>query len=146
MNDADIDARKRDIREQLTKDGRFDVANLLHLAAIYSLREEETKMAYEWSQHQCARLSDLLRSNNGANSAAVKGELPRARQQEVAILTALDGLGYAPNSLPSPTPGKSGVKAACKKAVIGMDVFRQSVNAYDKAWERLMTRGEIAYA
>jgi hypothetical protein len=66
--------------------------------------------------------------------------LQRHRHQENEILRVIRQLGYDPQKLPKPKPGKAGVKSAVRPQL----GFTETV--FDKAWERLRNAGLIANA
>lgn len=72
-----------------------------------------------------------------AKSVDVRRPLPMQRQQEQAILAALQGLGYNPAQLPKPKSGKPGVKAEVRA------LLNYTPTVFDRAWERLRKSKEI---
>jgi hypothetical protein len=60
-----------------------------------------------------------------------------ARQQENAILDAIKKLGYDPQNLPKIIPGKRGVKAEVRTALLLHPLFKDKTTVFDKTWERL---------
>ncbi|WP_040039610.1 hypothetical protein [Noviherbaspirillum autotrophicum] len=69
----------------------------------------------------------------------------KSAKQEAAVLEWLRQSGYDPASLPKPAPGKPGVKADAKRAMLGNPaLFTQKV--FESTWERLRGTGQIADA
>lgn len=68
--------------------------------------------------------------------------------QDAAILAAIREAGYDPLALPKNSPGKPGVKAAIRSALVGRagTPFPEFGRQFDKSWERLREREEIADA
>lgn len=69
--------------------------------------------------------------------AVVKYTLSRQRQQEEAILSELRKRGYNPTALPAHIPPRRGVKHEVRTAL------SMTGKTFDKAWERLLSSGEI---
>jgi hypothetical protein len=67
----------------------------------------------------------------------------RWQAQEQTILSKLRELGYSPRALPKGEAWKPGVKAEVR-AAIGSKGMWHSPKVFDKAWERLRERGEVA--
>jgi hypothetical protein len=67
----------------------------------------------------------------------------RQQAQEQTILNTLHGLGYTPRAMPKSEAYKPGVKSEVR-AAIGSEGMWHSPRVFDKAWERLRERGEIA--
>ncbi len=63
--------------------------------------------------------------------------LQRQPHQEQEILQVIGELGYKANALPKNLQGQKGVKAAVRAKL------NYSISVFDKAWERLRSRGEI---
>jgi hypothetical protein len=78
-----------------------------------------------------------------AANSEVPSQRRKQRDQEEAILQEIQNLGFDPQKLPKPEPGKAGVKASVKKKLEGNSLFT-SAKIFDKAWERLRGFGEIA--
>lgn len=75
--------------------------------------------------------------------------LQRGEAQEQAILAALRKMGYSPQALPKRQQGKAGPKAQVREVLRGEQDSEQhagfsSDGIFNKAWERLRSRGEIA--
>jgi hypothetical protein len=68
--------------------------------------------------------------------------LQRFPAQEAAILRHLQGMGHKATALPRNPPGKPGVKAEAKSALVSSQLF-VGEKVFDKAWERLRATGEI---
>ena len=68
--------------------------------------------------------------------------------QDAAILGAIREAGYDPMALPRNPPGKPGIKAAIRKALVGVNgaPFPKFGKQFDKSWDRLRERGEITDA
>lgn len=69
--------------------------------------------------------------------------LQRTAAQDAAILAAIQQAGYDPVTLPKNAPGKPGVRAAIRQTLKESLLFT-GATVFDKAWERLRKRGEIA--
>jgi len=70
----------------------------------------------------------------------------RSTAQDTAILNAIREAGCDPLKLPKPPQGKAGIKATVRAALVGKNpVFPQKGAQFEKAWERLRSRREIAY-
>ncbi len=73
--------------------------------------------------------------------------LSRGTAQDAAIHEAMREAGYNPLALPKNNPGKPGVKAAMKIALVGKHpAFPKDGTQFVKAWDRLRSLGEIADA
>lgn len=68
----------------------------------------------------------------------------RSAAQDRAIIAKLQELGFNPLSLPPYGPKSPGAKSDVRKA-LGTKGMWAGSRVFDKAWERLMTAGEIAY-
>ena len=69
--------------------------------------------------------------------------LQRTAAQDSAILCEIKKQGYDPLALPKNLPGKPGVKAAIRAALSKNSLFTGGT-VFDKAWERLTARADIA--
>ena len=76
------------------------------------------------------------------NAGAVK-PLQRTAAQDSAILFEIKIQGYDPLALPKNLPGKPGVKATIRAALLRNSLFAGG-RVFDKAWERLTARADIA--
>ena len=70
--------------------------------------------------------------------------IQRSTAQDAAILAAIQKIGYSALALPANESGKRGVKAVVREALDG-DALFAGTTVFDKAWERLLQRKEIAY-
>jgi hypothetical protein len=69
----------------------------------------------------------------------------RSAAQEQAILAEIERLNLDRRALPKPEPGKAGVKATVRASLEGLNpLFLKRSRVFEKAWERLRQRGEIA--
>lgn len=69
----------------------------------------------------------------------------RGTAQDAAIMHAIREAGCDPLKLPKPPQGKPGMKAAVRAALVGKNpVFPKHGTQFEKAWERLRSRREIA--
>ena len=68
--------------------------------------------------------------------------------QDAAILKAIREAGYDPMALPKNPSGKNGVKNAIRNTIVGKPgtPFPKEGRQFDKSWERLRARKEIADA
>ncbi len=80
---------------------------------------------------------------SGADDATDVKPVARWRAQEKTILNKLRELDYSPCALPRNEAWKPGVKSKVR-AAIGSNGMWHSPRVFDKAWERLRERGEIA--
>lgn len=73
-------------------------------------------------------------------------KVPRQRAQEEAILSALRSLGHEPAQLEANREGRPGAKAEVRQRLASErpDLFPRHGTTFDKAWERLRARKEIA--
>lgn len=78
-----------------------------------------------------------------ADDAGKIKPVARWQAQEQTILNALRELGYSPCALPKSQAWTKGVKSEVR-AAIGSKGMWQSPKVFDKAWERLRERGDIA--
>lgn len=69
--------------------------------------------------------------------------LQRTAAQDSAILCEIEKQGYDPLALPKNLPGKAGVKAAIRAALSQNSLFTGET-VFNKAWERLTARADIA--
>ena len=69
--------------------------------------------------------------------------LQRTAAQDSAILCEIEKQGYDPLARPKNHPGKPGVKAAIRAALSQNSLFTGRT-VFDKAWERLTARADIA--
>jgi len=65
-----------------------------------------------------------------------KGPRTKLRDQEDAILKAIQGLGLDPLALPPNPPGRPGAKAAVRDVLQGSAIFKGK-KVFEKAWDRL---------
>lgn len=119
-------------------------------AAAGSLQLADVCVLREWCLTEddadtVRRLCGLLPSSPGprARPEAPSKPVQRGQAQEEEILAAIRAEGYEPGALPVVTGGRPGVKAAVRKAV-GNSGMWSGKRVFDKAWERLRARGEIA--
>ena len=72
--------------------------------------------------------------------------IQRSAAQDAAIKLEIENQGFKLTALPKNTPGKSGVKAAIRAALVGENkLFPKIGKQFDKAWERLLASKEMAY-
>lgn len=71
--------------------------------------------------------------------------ISRTQEQDATVIAAIRNLGHDPKALPAWQYGSPGVKAAVKKAIERNSLF-VGTTVFEKAWERLRSRGEIAEA
>ena len=67
----------------------------------------------------------------------------RSAAQDDAILNAIRAAGYDPIAMPVNEPGMPGPKAAIRAAVASNPMF-SGTTVFDKAWDRMLQRGDIA--
>jgi len=81
----------------------------------------------------------------GLNSRNKVSEKPlqRSAAQDAAILAAIRDAGYDPVTLPVNEPGKPGLKAKIRQTMTANTIF-VGTKVFDRAWERLRQRGDIA--
>ena len=77
------------------------------------------------------------------DKAGLAKPLQRTAAQDSAILCEIEKQGYDPLTLPKNLPGKPGVKAAIRAALSKNSLFTGGT-VFDKAWERLTARTDIA--
>lgn len=65
--------------------------------------------------------------------------------QEEQIITTLKAKGVLSKELPKNQPGKKGIKAVVKAELIKRKPSLFTGNSFDKAWERLLKDGRLAY-
>lgn len=108
----------------------------------------------EWLHHGGSHgwLGELTRVAEPAGSQSERNEdsttpkvRNRRREQEEAILVEIRKQNVDPTSLPKNPPGKPGVKAAVRAALMESTLF-DGDTVFDKAWERLRTNRRIADA
>lgn len=75
--------------------------------------------------------------------ATAQPPLQRFAVQESRIMEALRQLKLDSKSLPRPAPGKAGVKKQVRDVVLADKKVFVSEAVFDKAWDRLRSRGEI---
>jgi hypothetical protein len=101
---------------------------------------EKAEFAYRWPRTE--RQSDQPQESTDR-------ELPkpvqRSQAQDTAILSLLKARGYDPLALPRNPHGMPGVKAEVRKEV-GIKGIWAGATVFEKAWERLRKRGDIADA
>jgi hypothetical protein len=70
----------------------------------------------------------------------------RSKAQENAILNEIKKQNFSPLTLPINLPGKAGVKASVRSALLKSSTsqFFEGSTIFDKAWDRLRKNGEIA--
>lgn len=71
--------------------------------------------------------------------------LPRFAAQEASVLAAIESAGYDPRRLPRAGAGRPGVKSEIRCALKGTSLFVDGSTVFDKAWERLLARGDLSY-
>lgn len=91
----------------------------------------------------------LVRKDQSAERSTTSPQpIPPSRHaaQEQAILQTIRELNHDPQKLPSPKPGKPGVKKAARERLDSDKLFRPANSTkFDKAWERLSKTGDIRY-
>lgn len=75
--------------------------------------------------------------------ATAERPVQTGRAQEVAILDAIKAFGLDPLSLPKNSPGRPGIKRRIRGELQGSPLFKNREKAFDKAWERLRSDGEV---
>ena len=78
-------------------------------------------------------------------SCRVGAEPPRQRAQEDAILEKLKSCGHDPKKMPPNTSGKPGVKNQIWRLLDKKNRYFHSFSVFEKAWERALAAGDIAY-
>lgn len=68
--------------------------------------------------------------------------MQRSAAQDAAILDAIQTMSIDPLAIPKNSPGKPGTKAKVRSALKGNPLFI-GTTVFDKAWQRLTSRGEI---
>lgn len=77
-----------------------------------------------------------------ATAVPVAKPVQRSAAQDAAVLAALKAMGIDPLAVPKNEAGKAGTKAEVRAALASNALFT-GTTVFDKAWERLSTRGEI---
>ena len=77
-----------------------------------------------------------------ATAAPEAKPVQRSAAQDAAILAMLQTMGIDPLAVPKNSPGKPGTKAEVRTALDSNPLFT-GTTVFDKAWERLTSRGEI---
>ncbi|APW46544.1 hypothetical protein [Rhodoferax antarcticus] len=77
-----------------------------------------------------------------ATAVPVAKPVQRSAAQDAAVLAALKAMGIDPLAVPKNEAGKAGTKAKVRAAIASNALFT-GTTVFDKAWERLSTRGEI---
>jgi len=84
-------------------------------------------------------------ASKSGNTTSITVPVPRAAAQDAAILCEIKKQGYNPLGLPKNDPGKPGVKAAIRAALVGNNpLFPKAGKQFDKAWDRLRASREVA--
>ena len=106
-------------------------------AALQWLESENVLMGMlpQWVRANTRRRDELA-------SASVK-PLSHSEAQNKTILDKIRSLGHDPLKFPKNSPGKPGVKAAVRTALVGIKPFPANGTQFDHAWERLRDRGDI---
>lgn len=102
---------------------------------------------FDFSPYPCGQAATSTPAPAGTETAdEVQAKpLQRFAAQEATILAALRAAGHDPLMLRKNLPGKPGVKAEIRAALVGMnDLFQKGGTTFDKTWERLRLRGGIA--
>jgi hypothetical protein len=127
------------IREPGDKLRPLDIAQArahIHLVTISDVNEwlDSEKAPYSWTPQSHATASKPTAT-----------PLQRGTAQDAAILSEVRQQGHNPVQLPKNQPGKPGVKAAIREALVGVNpVFPREGTQFDHAWERLRNRRELA--
>lgn len=79
-----------------------------------------------------------------ANAKAVIKPVSRSAAQDALVLAELKEQGFDPLALPSSPPGKSGVPAKIRSALVSKKVI-QSVHIFEHAWQRLAKNKQIKF-
>lgn len=95
-------------------------------------------------QRQCEIPSELKNLCRFTTKSPQQQPVPRSQAQEQAILTKISAMGYQTRALPKAATGKPGVKSEIKRA-LGSKGIWTGKSVFDKAWQRLMAEGRIAY-
>lgn len=82
-------------------------------------------------------------ASGGVEPAGSAKPLQRTAAQDSAILCEIEKRGYDPQALPKNPPGKPGAKAAIRASLSENSLFTGGT-VFDKAWERLTARADIA--
>lgn len=69
----------------------------------------------------------------------------RSAAQETFVLTLIESMGLDPKKLPKNQPGIAGVKAKIRQAALLENQIFSGGKTFDKSWERLSERRDIAY-
>lgn len=83
--------------------------------------------------------------NRSTSITGTVAPLPRFAAQEASVLAAIESAGYDPRRLPRAGAGRPGVKSEIRCALKGTSLFVDGSTVFDKAWERLLARGDLAY-
>lgn len=71
--------------------------------------------------------------------------ISRSMAQDAFVLKSIEKMGLNPLELPKFHPGKAGIKAKiCQEAILEKKIFI-SKRVFEKVWERLTSRRDIAY-
>lgn len=123
-------------------------------------QQSDTAVQVKWFAWRKAMVSQLLHpeastpSNAPVVAVIASGDLQldkvgpakplqRTAAQDFAILCEIKKQGYDPLALPKNLPGKPGVKAAIRASLSENSLFTGGT-VFDKAWERLTARADIA--
>jgi hypothetical protein len=77
-----------------------------------------------------------------ATAAPAAKPVQRSAAQDAAVLAALKAMDIDPLAVPKNEVGKAGTKAEVRAALASNALFT-GTTVFDKAWERLSSRGEI---
>jgi hypothetical protein len=131
-----------DLVEELSKEGTSDLRKDI-LATKHSNHPFITLRSLKLWAHAKYKIT-LFPDQNSFPEKKNPGEISKHRQQENAIKDEISRLGYNLKSLPENESGKSGVKNEVRVALQDNPLFG-GTTVFDKAWERLLNFGDIAY-
>ncbi len=152
---ADCDQRDASIQSRnirIQKTGVLLVSD--YLARVQNMK---TPSAFElgWQKAENRRINDLIAKAEkppfdpeapalGSSARGTTKPIQLGHAQDAAIIAAIGAAGYDPLVLPKNEPGKPGIKAATRAALVGsVPVFPKEGKQFEKAWDRLRSTGEI---
>ncbi len=94
--------------------------------------------------HDLTAYAAALAPAKAANDKVALKPVPRSVSQDALVIAELKEQGFDPLALPKHSPGKPGVPAKIRNALISKKAI-QSVHVFEHAWQRLAKDGQIKF-
>lgn len=145
-SEDEVDARVNRLltRDELADDSQLkrDQRELLQTLKRWEKPDYSPFMEAAW-RTMVMEGFELIVANPRPSTPEPSRPVQRTAAQEEAILAMLRSQGINPMMMPKRKPGVSGIKSEIRKA-LGTGGLWTTPRIFEKAWERLRDRGEIA--